>query len=81
MAKKTIAQQVEEKYADKIKATDSHTLLHLLRQERPDGTPFEMKEYGGKRVVEAAQRLAERELRNRGHELPLMSCFFLVCYH
>jgi hypothetical protein len=78
---KTIAQQVEDRYGEQIKKTDTHTLMHLLRQERPDGTPFKLKEFGGKRVVETAQRLATLELQARGYQLPDFSSFFLVCSH
>ena len=78
---KTIAQQVKERFGDKIKQTDTHTLMHLLRQERPDGTPFTFKEMGGKRVVEAAQELADAELQARGYQIPDFSSFFLVCNH
>jgi hypothetical protein len=78
---KTIAQQVEERYGETIKKTDSHSLLHLLRQERPDGTPFTYKEFGGKKVIESAQALADKELRARGMQIPEMSSFFLMCNH
>jgi hypothetical protein len=78
---KTIAEQVKERYGDQIKKTDTHTLMHLLRQERPDGTPFKLKEFGGKKIVESAQELAEAELRARGYQMPDFSSFFLVCSH
>ncbi len=76
---KSIKVQVAEKYGATIKATDSHTLMHLIRQEKPNGEPFTYAEFGGRKVVEAAQELAVKEMQSRGMQMPDFSSFFWLC--
>ena len=77
----TIAKQVEEQYGAKIKALETHSLLHLYRQEYPDGRSATVENFGGKRVFDAVQALVSAELKVRGHGLPLVSAAFLICNH
>jgi hypothetical protein len=77
----SIKKQVKDTFADRIAEASTHNLLHILRDERPDGSP--MKEMKGVNLKArlAFQDLAHAELRKRGVSIPDLTAFFLMCDH
>ena len=77
----TIKKQVKDLFADRIKEATTHNLLHILRDERPDGTPMKKMKGADLKARIAFQDLAHAELRERGVAIPDFTAFFLMCDH